>query len=74
MKFSRHTEGMKGARLVFKRAREDSRSKHHVSFGTGAKCHVNVGWALPCGHCLVGMSLAAVLFVSVENGSSIPRI
>lgn len=30
MKFARRAEGIKSARNVFKRAREDSRSKYHV--------------------------------------------
>ena len=31
MKFSRRAEGIKESRAVFKRAREDTRSSHHVS-------------------------------------------
>jgi len=30
MKFARRAEGIKSARAVFKKAREDSRSKYHV--------------------------------------------
>lgn len=30
MKFARRAEGIKSARTVFKRAREDARCKHHV--------------------------------------------
>lgn len=30
MKFARRAEGIKSARTVFKRAREDTRSRHHV--------------------------------------------
>jgi len=30
MKFARRAEGIKSARTVFKRAREDTRCKHHV--------------------------------------------
>ena len=30
MKFARRAEGIKSARMVFKRAREDSRSNYHI--------------------------------------------